>query len=190
MPRLARPNRLRGQRTRTAGGSTHAHKAYWVAGGLGFAVAAAVAVMLVTGGGGGGEGNGEGEGSVVAGGTAPAADAAPQPVAPPVVDAAPIAAIADAALPPAPQPPPQPPPEKRSGSSRREQPRGDGKLEVIVKPWGQVTVGTTDHGMAPTTLKLPAGKYRVRVRNGELGRDESITVEVRPGETTTVRRNW
>jgi hypothetical protein len=53
-----------------------------------------------------------------------------------------------------------------------------------------VTVGSTDHGMAPTTLSLPAGKYRVRMRNAEEGRDETVTVEVRPGETTTVRRSW
>ncbi len=168
------------QQTRTAGASgatrtgTGVGKVYWVAGGLGFAVAAAVVIVLLSSGSSGGEPKAEVEpeaGPVAAVSVADAAVAVPDAAA--VLDAA----VPDAAAPDA-------------GAVKRAQPKGSGTLTVIVKPWGQVWVDGKDHGMAPTTLSLPAGKHKVRMKNGDLGREETAYPVVKAGETVTVRREW
>ncbi len=92
----------------------------------------------------------------------PARDAAPA-----VVAASPDARVEVAA------PPPEP-----------------GRLRVVVDPWAEIFVDETGHGEAPKTLELPAGEYRLRLRNPELDRDETVTVVVKPGRTTTIRRSW
>jgi hypothetical protein len=44
--------------------------------------------------------------------------------------------------------------------------------------------------MAPVTVSLAIGKHKVRVKNGELGREETTYPVVKAGETVTVRREW
>ena len=44
--------------------------------------------------------------------------------------------------------------------------------------------------MAPTTLTLPAGEHVIRLHNPELGREETLTVVIDPGEIESLRRKW
>jgi hypothetical protein len=60
----------------------------------------------------------------------------------------------------------------------------------VVSPWAEIYVEGKRRGSAPSTLSLPAGEHEIRLRNAELGKDETITVEIRPGKTETLRRSW
>jgi serine/threonine-protein kinase len=69
-------------------------------------------------------------------------------------------------------------------------PRGTGELEVLVQPWAAITVNGRSLGQTPVHEKLPVGRYRVRIANDVAGKDETVTVTVTAGKTTTIRRNW
>jgi hypothetical protein len=37
---------------------------------------------------------------------------------------------------------------------------------------------------------VPAGRYRIRLANDDVGRDETTTVTVEPDRTATLERSW
>ncbi len=62
---------------------------------------------------------------------------------------------------------------------------GEGILSVNAAPWGRVHLGGRIVGETPLELRLPAGRYRVRVSHPRLGSVEK-DLEVRPGR----RARW
>jgi hypothetical protein len=62
---------------------------------------------------------------------------------------------------------------------------GDGLLSVNVTPWATLFVNGTRVGETPREVRLPAGRYRVRVDHPKLGGAET-TVTIEPGR----RRSW
>jgi serine/threonine-protein kinase len=67
-------------------------------------------------------------------------------------------------------------------------PRGKGKLELRVKPWGEVFIGTKSIGITPfAPVELPAGKYTLTIKNPKLGKVRNVPANVEPGKTTVVR---
>ncbi len=65
-----------------------------------------------------------------------------------------------------------------------------GSLAIYVKPWAQIWLNDRSAGPTPYTAALPAGRYRVRLANEDLGKDETTTVVVQPNKTTTLERKW
>lgn len=62
-----------------------------------------------------------------------------------------------------------------------------GELVIQVDSWADLWVNGKENE-APYRAKVPAGRYRLRLKHED--KDESITVVVHPGQTTTVTRNW
>lgn len=66
-----------------------------------------------------------------------------------------------------------------------------GELAVIVTPWAAVWLnGRSLPGGTPYRTKVPAGRHRLRLANEDLHRRETVTVTIKPNETTTVERTW
>lgn len=121
--------------------------------------------------------------------------------------AADAGAVADAAAAPA-RPSPTSstsstsPTRKNVGSSlrrppspplRSREPDGElaGELAVLVTPWAAVWLnGKSLPGGTPYRMKVPAGRHRLRIANEDLQRRETVTVTIKPNETTTVERTW
>jgi eukaryotic-like serine/threonine-protein kinase len=61
---------------------------------------------------------------------------------------------------------------------------------VKVTPWAQVFVDGALVGETPTTVRLSAGTHEVRIDNPELGRTETRTVTIAPGEHEEIRLHW
>lgn len=62
-----------------------------------------------------------------------------------------------------------------------------GELAIEVNTWAIIWLnGKQDE--APYRKMVPAGRYRLRIQHEE--NDETLSVVVRPDETTTVKRNW
>jgi serine/threonine-protein kinase len=133
-------------------------------------------------------------------GTAPA----PAPGAPPTgepaaapVDAA-VPALASAGSTPSPRPPVAEPARAEPGSAGSAAPgggpvasdtahrlfglplppiaSGEGLLSVNVTPWASLSVNGVAVGETPREVRLPAGRYRVRVEHPHRGRAEAIVV--------------
>jgi len=69
--------------------------------------------------------------------------------------------------------------------------KATGELAILVKSWAVVWLnGKPFDEDAPFRRTLPAGRYRVRMQNEKLEKDETTTVVVSPGKTTTVEKNW
>jgi serine/threonine-protein kinase len=67
-------------------------------------------------------------------------------------------------------------------------PSGPGFLTFAATPWCNVTIDGQPAGQTPIVNKqLPAGRHRVVCTNPEIGRTETVTVEIQPGETTRQR---
>lgn len=65
-----------------------------------------------------------------------------------------------------------------------------GRLAIFVRPWGDVYVDGRKRGTTPMPpLELPVGRRTIRVVHPDSGRSEERTVELRAGETETVRFN-
>ena len=80
--------------------------------------------------------------------------------------------------------PTAPPPPATAASGR-------GKLLVRVHPWAQVYVDGKLVGTAPMpAFEVAAGPHDVRLVNPALGRDETRTVTVAAGDTTSVTASW
>jgi serine/threonine-protein kinase len=138
----------------------------------------------------------------------PAVTAAPAPtsVAPtgaPTSTAAPTASAEATAAPTAtatasPAPPPGPrvqvPPRPRPGpppaepSSAAVDESAPGTLQVLVVPWGNVSVDGKSYGATPIApVSLPPGTHTVVVTNAELGAQRSATVKINPGKSHAVK---
>lgn len=66
-----------------------------------------------------------------------------------------------------------------------------GTLDVIVSPWAVVHIDDRRVGTAPIKrFGLTVGRHTLRLRNDELGKDERITIVIRPGQALRIRRDW
>jgi hypothetical protein len=108
---------------------------------------------------------------------------APPPDAMPV-EVAPLVDAGAQTFPPAPVPP-VPPPHRPPPVAH-----AFGDLEILVEPWAAVVIDGRSLGQTPVREKLPVGKHRVRITNDVSGKDETVTVVVDPGRTTTIQRKW
>ena len=63
-----------------------------------------------------------------------------------------------------------------------------GKLVVRAFPALTIYVGGKVQGDTPRDLKLPVGKHTLRLRNAEIGHDETVTIEILENTTTTIER--
>jgi eukaryotic-like serine/threonine-protein kinase len=68
--------------------------------------------------------------------------------------------------------------------------REPGQLVISVKPWALIFLNGKPAGQTPFNEKLPAGRYRIRITNAELGKDETIAVTVSPDAPATLQRTW
>jgi serine/threonine-protein kinase len=65
-----------------------------------------------------------------------------------------------------------------------------GELAILVKPWALVWLNGKPLNQTPYRETIPVGRYRVRLRNDDLGKDETTTVVVNADQTTTIERKW
>ena len=65
-----------------------------------------------------------------------------------------------------------------------------GELAIIVKPWALIWLNGKSLGQTPFREAIPAGRYRLRIANDDVGKDETTLVTVNPDQTTTVQRSW
>jgi tRNA A-37 threonylcarbamoyl transferase component Bud32 len=65
-----------------------------------------------------------------------------------------------------------------------------GELAIIVKPWALIWLNGRSLGQTPFREAIPAGRYRLRIANDDVGKDETALVTVNPDQTTTVQRSW
>ncbi len=63
---------------------------------------------------------------------------------------------------------------------------GPGRLRINSRPWSQVSVDGQNIGTTPQmNISLSSGRHRVTLVNPEFNIRKTITVNIRPGETTT-----
>ena len=65
-----------------------------------------------------------------------------------------------------------------------------GELAIIVKPWAVIWLNGKRSGQTPFRTAVPVGKYRVRLVNDDVGKDETTTITVEPDKTATIERSW
>jgi hypothetical protein len=77
----------------------------------------------------------------------------------------------------------------RSGATERVSATlGEGRVAVLVRPYGEVFVGGRKRGVTPMPpLVLPAGRHQIEVVHPESGRRSTHTVNVVHAETHTLR---
>jgi serine/threonine-protein kinase len=76
-------------------------------------------------------------------------------------------------------------------STQSAPPRANGELAIIVKPWATIWLnGRALSDGTPYRAQVPAGRYRIRIANDDLGKTEAVTVTVEPRKTTIVERTW
>lgn len=85
---------------------------------------------------------------------------------------------------------PRPAPAKAARTAtRRPKDTRPGRLTIDTRPWTEVFLGARRLGMTPLQgVELPAGKHRLRLKNAEVGLDTSVTVQIRAGQETRLRR--
>jgi len=67
-------------------------------------------------------------------------------------------------------------------------PQGPGQLTFDARPWCNVSIGGRALGQTPIVNQtLPSGRHRLRCVNPELGLQRTVSVTIRPGETTRTR---
>ena len=129
-------------------------------------------------------GTGSGSGSTPAGGSGAAVVATVT-----VPDAAVRHVPPDA--PPAPPPPPPAPAVAKAKPAAAEHPVAPAKLgRLAVHAFPALTVFVDKKRIhdTPVTLQLPVGKHVLRLVNTEQGHDETLTVTITDGRTTTIDR--
>ncbi|MCC6993215.1 MAG: protein kinase [Deltaproteobacteria bacterium] len=118
------------------------------------------------------------------------ADAAPRPAVIPI-DAAPVVVIpVDAAIPdaaPIDAPPVVPSPVRKDGSIKPP-PKGSGTLILSADPWADIYIDGKPYKSTPNSVKLPAGKHKVVLRNDDLDKKVSFTVTIEADKTTSVSK--
>ena len=69
---------------------------------------------------------------------------------------------------------------------------GEGYLRINSKPWTNITIDGKDSGLhtPQTQLKLPAGTHRVQLANPQFGVRETFSVDIKPGATETVVKDF
>ena len=66
-----------------------------------------------------------------------------------------------------------------------------GNLHVLATPWAVCWVDGERVAQTPCLLDgLPVGRYRLRLENNIVHKDEMLTATVSAGETTTIERKW
>jgi hypothetical protein len=65
-----------------------------------------------------------------------------------------------------------------------------GELAIIVRPWAMIWLNGKPSGQTPFRAAVPAGRYRVRLANDDVGRDEIALITVEPDQTATIERTW
>ncbi|NMB75847.1 MAG: protein kinase [Myxococcales bacterium] len=67
----------------------------------------------------------------------------------------------------------------------------EGKLRVVVEPWAEVHVDGKFVDKTPMrAIPLLEGFHQVRLVNGPLGKDVTETVNIPPGQTITISKDW
>jgi len=59
-----------------------------------------------------------------------------------------------------------------------------------VTPWAHVAIDGSEALTTPISKELTAGKHRLRLTNEDLGKTETIVVNVPSGREIVVERNW
>jgi hypothetical protein len=65
-----------------------------------------------------------------------------------------------------------------------------GELAVLVRPWALIWLNGKPLNQTPYRETIPVGRYYLRIKNDDLGKDESIVVTVSPDKTTVIERKW
>ncbi|RME21198.1 MAG: hypothetical protein D6806_15100, partial [Deltaproteobacteria bacterium] len=66
-----------------------------------------------------------------------------------------------------------------------------GRLKVVVHPYADIYINGRHAGQSPMApLDLWEGTYELRLVNAELGKSETLKVQVKPGKTTPIVRDW
>ena len=70
-------------------------------------------------------------------------------------------------------------------------PKGAGRIEVAVAPWGDVLLDGRNRGRAPPllVLEVPAGAHKIEIRNAT-SPVHTAQVEVKPGETVRIQHRF
>jgi len=70
-------------------------------------------------------------------------------------------------------------------------PKGPGRLEIAVAPWGDVLVDGKKRGRTPPLLVIdvPAGAHTIEIRNAT-SPAHTARVEVKPGETIRIQHRF
>jgi hypothetical protein len=70
-------------------------------------------------------------------------------------------------------------------------PKGAGRLEVVVTPWGDVMVDGKMRGRVPPSLvlEMPAGSHTIEIRNSTFPAHVA-RVEVKPGEAVKIQHRF
>lgn len=85
----------------------------------------------------------------------------------------------------------QPPSEAVSDKPPRVDAKRTGKLTILVTPWALVWLDGKPVDQAPVVVDdVPVGRHRLRLKNEIAKKDETTTVMVTAGQTTTVQRTW
>lgn len=109
----------------------------------------------------------------------------------PAVTTAPAAPVVPAARPPAAPPNGGLADEakvRRPAYVRAHHGGGPGRLDIEVRPWASVSIDGRPVGVTPfAPVSLTAGRHRVELDNGDLGAKVTRTVDIRAGETETLR---
>jgi serine/threonine-protein kinase len=93
---------------------------------------------------------------------------------------------------PSPSPPPASSAARQTAAPSTPAPPAvkKGELAIIVKPWALIWLNGKSLGQTPFREAIPAGRYRLRIANDDVGKDETTLVTVNPDQTTTVQRSW
>jgi serine/threonine-protein kinase len=84
--------------------------------------------------------------------------------------------------------PPRPPIKKPPPTLPVVESKEPGTLQVVVLPWGDVTVDGRPAGTTPIQpLTLPPGQHTVVVKNAELGASRTMKTIVKPGAPTLLK---
>jgi class 3 adenylate cyclase len=81
--------------------------------------------------------------------------------------------------------------EKPKAEKPAAAPKGAGRIEVAVAPWGDVLVDGRNRGRAPPllVLEVPAGAHTIEIRNAT-SPAHTARVEVKPGETVRIQHRF